>query len=40
MALDPLQLGSITLDPVLVLLGLLGFAVLALLVLVVSSRCI
>jgi len=35
MALDPLQLGSITLDPVLVLLGLLGFAVLALLVLVV-----
>jgi DNA recombination protein RmuC len=35
MALDPLQMGSITLDPVLVLLGLLGFAVLALLVLVV-----
>jgi DNA recombination protein RmuC len=35
MALDPLQLGSITLDPVLVLLGLLGFAALALLVLVV-----
>ena len=35
MALDPLQVGSITLDPVLVLLGLLGFAVLALLVLVV-----
>ena len=35
MALDPLQVGSVTLDPVLVLLGLLGFAVLALLVLVV-----
>ena len=35
MALDPLQLGSMTLDPVLVLLGLLGFAALALLVLVV-----
>jgi DNA recombination protein RmuC len=35
MALDPLQLGSITVDPVLVLLGLLGFAALALLVLVV-----
>jgi DNA recombination protein RmuC len=35
MALDPLQLGNIALDPVLVLIGLLGFAVLALLVLVV-----
>jgi DNA recombination protein RmuC len=35
MALDPLKVGSVTLDPVLVLLGLLGFAVLALLVLVV-----
>ena len=35
MALAPLQLGNINLDPVLVLLGLLGFAVLALLVLVV-----
>ena len=34
MALDALQVGSVTLDPVLVLLGLLGFAVLALLVLV------
>src|SRR6478672_10936208 len=35
MALDPLKVGSVTLDPVLVLLGLVGFAVLALLVLVV-----
>ncbi len=35
MALDPLKVGSVTLDPVLVLLGLFGFAVLALLVLVV-----
>jgi DNA recombination protein RmuC len=35
MALDPLQLGNIALDPLLVLIGLLGFAVLALLVLVV-----
>jgi len=35
MALEPIQVGSITLDPVLVLLGLLGFAALALLVLVV-----
>jgi DNA recombination protein RmuC len=35
MALEPIQVGSVTLDPVLVLLGLLGFAVLALLVLVV-----
>ncbi len=35
MALEPIQLGSITFDPVLVLLGLLGFAALALLVLVV-----
>ena len=35
MTLEPIQVGSFTLDPVLVLLGLLGFAVLALLVLVV-----
>ena len=35
MALEPIQVGSVTLDPVLVLLGLLGFAALALLVLVV-----
>ena len=35
MALEPIQVGSVTLDPVLVLLGLLGLAVLALLVLVV-----
>ena len=35
MALEPIQVGSITLDPVLVLLGLLGLAALALLVLVV-----
>jgi DNA recombination protein RmuC len=35
MALDPLKVGSVTLDPVVVLLGLFGFAVLALLVLVV-----
>ncbi len=35
MALDAFQVGSFTLDPVLVLLGLLGLAVLALLVLVV-----
>ena len=35
MVLDPLKVGSVTLDPVLVLLGLFGFAVLALLVLVV-----
>ena len=35
MALEPIQVGSVTLDPVLVLLGLLGFAGLALLVLVV-----
>src|SRR6476469_8182530 len=35
MALDPLKVGSVTLDPVLVLLGLLGFAALALFVLVV-----
>jgi DNA recombination protein RmuC len=35
MALVPIQVGSVTLDPVLVLLGLLGFAALALLVLVV-----
>jgi len=35
MALEPIQVGSVTFDPVLVLLGLLGFAALALLVLVV-----
>ncbi|MGB8710010.1 MAG: DNA recombination protein RmuC [Methyloceanibacter sp.] len=35
MTLESIQVGSFTLDPVLVLLGLLGFAVLALLVLVV-----
>ena len=35
MALEPIEVGSVTLDPVLVLLGLLGFAALALLVLVV-----
>ena len=35
MALEPIQVGSFTLDPVLVLLGLLGFAALALFVLVV-----
>ena len=35
MALEPIQVGSVTLDPVLVLLGLLGFAAFALLVLVV-----
>ena len=35
MALEPIQVGSVTLDPVLVLLGLLGFAALALFVLVV-----
>ena len=35
MALEPIQVGSVTLDPVLVLLGLLGFAALALMVLVV-----
>ena len=35
MALEPIQVGSVTLDPVLVLLGLLGVAALALLVLVV-----
>jgi DNA recombination protein RmuC len=35
MALEPIRIGSVTLDPVLVLLALLGFAVLALLVLVV-----
>jgi DNA recombination protein RmuC len=35
MTLEPIQVGSVTLDPVLVLLGLLGFAALALLVLVV-----
>ena len=35
MALVPIQVGSVTLDPVPVLLGLLGFAALALLVLVV-----
>ena len=35
MALEPIQVGSVTLDPVLVLLGLLAFAALALLVLVV-----
>ena len=35
MTLEPIQVGSFTLDPVLVLLGLLGFAALALLVLVV-----
>jgi len=35
MVLEPIQVGSVTLDPVLVLLGLLGFAALALLVLVV-----
>src|SRR4029077_13272422 len=35
MALDPLKVGSVTLDPVLVLLGLIGLAVLALLELVV-----
>ena len=35
MALEPIQVGSVTLDPVLVLLGLFGFAALALLVLVV-----
>jgi DNA recombination protein RmuC len=35
MALEPIQVGSVTLDPVLVLFGLLGFAALALLVLVV-----
>jgi DNA recombination protein RmuC len=34
MTLDPVQLGSLTLDPVLVLLGLAGLAVLALLLLV------
>ncbi|HYB06335.1 MAG TPA: DNA recombination protein RmuC [Methyloceanibacter sp.] len=37
MALDAFQVGSFTLDPVLVLLGLLGLAVLALLVLVVIA---
>ena len=31
MVLEPIQVGSVTLDPVLVLLGLLGFAALALL---------
>src|SRR6185503_8160366 len=35
MVLEPIQVGSVTLDPVLVLLGLLGFAALALFVLVV-----
>jgi DNA recombination protein RmuC len=35
MALEPIRVGSLTFDPVLVLLGLLGFAALALLVLVV-----
>ena len=35
MALEPIQVGSVTLDPVLVLLGLFGVAALALLVLVV-----
>jgi DNA recombination protein RmuC len=35
MAPEPIEVGSVTLDPVLVLLGLLGFAALALLVLVV-----
>ena len=35
MTLSPLQVGTVTLDPVLVLLGLLGLMVLALLVLVV-----
>ncbi|MFZ0397081.1 MAG: hypothetical protein WAM06_03435, partial [Methyloceanibacter sp.] len=35
MTLESIQVGSFTLDPVLVLLGLLGLAVLALLVLVV-----
>jgi DNA recombination protein RmuC len=35
MALEPIQVGDVTLDPVLVLLGLLGFAALALFVLVV-----
>ena len=35
MAFPPIQVGSVTLDPVLVLLGLLGFAVLVLLTLVV-----
>ena len=35
MVLEPIQVGSVTLDPVLVLLGLLGFAALVLLVLVV-----
>ena len=35
MALEPIQVGSVTLDPVLVLLGLLGFAAFALLGLVV-----
>jgi DNA recombination protein RmuC len=34
MALEPIRIGSVTLDPVLVLLGLLGFAALALLVLI------
>ena len=34
MTLDPVQLGSLTLDPVHVLLGLAGLAVLALLLLV------
>ena len=36
MALEPIRLGSITLDPVIVLLALAGLAVLALIVLAVA----